>query len=164
MEAMTKPLTSLTAAELMTPNPVVISKHMSLRAAAHMLAQARISGAPVIDARGACVGVISSTDFVRRAEGNETPPELRARTNSCICSDWQMVELEMLPVEEVSEFMSKCTFTAAPETSLVELARVMVEAHIHRLIVVDVLSRPVGVVSTTDILAALANCDEEAMV
>src|SRR4051812_18918740 len=126
MDAVTKTLSDLTAAKLMTPNPVVIPQHMSLRTAARMLAQAHISGAPVIDAHGACVGVISSTDFIRYAQNRAVPNEMQGRTTSCVCADWQVVELEMLPVEEVSEFMSRCTYPASLDTPLPQLARAMV--------------------------------------
>lgn len=38
-----------------------------------------------------------------------------------------------------------------------ELARMMMDAHIHRIIVVDTATdRPIGIVSSIDILAALA--------
>ena len=48
--------------------------------------------------------------------------------------------------------------TALPTTQVRELARMMIDAHIHRIIIVDEEKRPVGVVSTTDVLAALASC------
>lgn len=38
-----------------------------------------------------------------------------------------------------------------------ELARMMTDAHLHRLVVVDAQGRPVGIVSSTDVLAALAS-------
>jgi predicted transcriptional regulator len=41
-------------------------------------------------------------------------------------------------------------------TPIGDLARMMIDAHIHRLIVVDDAGRPAGVVSSTDLLAALA--------
>src|SRR5260370_10535125 len=44
-----KPLLSLTAADLMTPAVLSIPQDMSLQAAAHMLAQANVSRAPVVD-------------------------------------------------------------------------------------------------------------------
>jgi CBS domain-containing protein len=45
-----------------------------------------------------------------------------------------------------------------------ELARMMMEAHIHRVIVVDrITSRPVGIVSSMDILAAVARADQPHM-
>ena len=46
--------------------------------------------------------------------------------------------------------------TVKPETSILALARMMVDAHIHRVIVVDKERRPIGIVSSTDLLAALA--------
>lgn len=45
-----------TAGDLMTREVVTLTQDMSLRAAARLLSQARISGAPVIDAQGAVSG------------------------------------------------------------------------------------------------------------
>jgi CBS domain-containing protein len=47
---------------------------MSLRAAAQLLMHDRISGAPVVDDAGRCIGVLSSSDFVTWAgkDGNGT--------------------------------------------------------------------------------------------
>jgi CBS-domain-containing membrane protein len=46
--------------------------------------------------------------------------------------------------------------TATPETPVGALARRMLDAHVHRLIIVDTAGRPVGIVSSTDVLAAVA--------
>jgi predicted transcriptional regulator len=46
MTTLDKPLLELTANDLMSRNVLVISQHMSLKAAAHLLAQAEVSGAP----------------------------------------------------------------------------------------------------------------------
>ncbi len=37
----------------------------------------------------------------------------------------------------------------------------MIDAHIHRVIVVDKDERPIGIVSSTDILAAVAHADDD---
>jgi CBS-domain-containing membrane protein len=155
MRAATKPLASLTAADLMSRDVTVIPRHLSLRTAAHLLSQARVSGAPVIDAGGACVGVISSTDFVHWAEGRRPVP----RDPMCApgaCSDWQVFDTDSLPEEEVGDYMTADPVTAGPNTPIGELARMMLDAHIHRLIVVDSANHPEGVVSSMDILAAVA--------
>jgi len=154
MKAITKRFSLLTAADLMTCEVTAIPCHLSLRQAAHMLAQARVSGAPVVDASGACVGVLSATDFVHLAEGRRITR--RDKGNPEACSEWQMYDAEQLPVEAVSEFMTRDPVTASPTTRLTELARMMVDAHIHRVIIVDVDRCPVGIVSSTDILAAIA--------
>jgi CBS domain-containing protein len=53
--------------------------------------------------------------------------------------------------------MSSDPVTASPETAVRTLARMMIDAHIHRLIVVDEDRKPVGVVSSTDLLARIAD-------
>jgi CBS domain-containing protein len=127
---------------------------MSLRAAAGMLSRADITGAPVVDDTGRCVGVISAVDFLHFAQGGR-PPAPRPQHGG-ISTAWQMVEMDQVPAEEVSAYMTKDPVTTGPATTVVELARIMLEAHIHRVIVVDEKVRPVGVVSSTDIIAAVA--------
>ncbi len=155
MRATTKSFASLTAADLMSREVTVIPRHLSLRTAAHLLSQARVSGAPVIDASGACVGVISSTDFVHWAEGRHPAPRDRMCA-PCACSDWQVFDAESLPAEEVGAYMTPDPVTTGPNAMIGELARMMLDAHIHRLIVVDSKNHPEGIVSSTDILAAVA--------
>jgi CBS domain-containing protein len=155
----TKPFLALTAADLMTPDVVMIPKEMSLRTAAHMLAQHQITGAPVVDAMGRCVGVISATDFMRWAdEDRPTTPEPNADSN-CVCSEWQVMDLEEIPTDEVARYMTPDPVTVAPAITVGQLARQMLDAHIHRVVVVDRGNHPVGVVSSTDILAAVAYAD-----
>jgi hypothetical protein len=53
--------------------------------------------------------------------------------------------------------MTKDPVLIGPATPIADLARTMVDAHIHRVIVVDMAcQRPLGVVSTMDILAVVA--------
>jgi CBS domain-containing protein len=155
MQTLCKPLLTLTADEIMTRNPIVIPRQMSLRAAARLLSQSRITGAPVVDARGVCVGVLSGTDFVHWAEGC-SPDQPHANGPSCVCAGRQMVEPEKLPLDEVGAYMTQDPVTAPGFTPITELARLMIDAHIHRIIIVDEKARPTGVVSSTDILAAVA--------
>jgi CBS domain-containing protein len=158
MYVATKLFTSLTAADLMSRELTAIPRHLSLRTAAHLLSQAHVSGAPVVDDLGACVGVISSTDFVHWAEGDHTPgPD--TPQGECACSEWQVFEPEELPTEEVANYMTPDPVTAKPHATIGELARMMIDAHIHRVIIVDERNRPVGIVSSTDILGAVASSE-----
>jgi len=148
-----KPLTALTAEDVMSRNLLVIPHRMSLRAAAGMLSRADITGAPVVDETGRCVGVISAVDFLHFAQ-NGRPP--RPPAHGSVSTAWQIVEMEQVPTEEVGTYMTKDPVTTSPTTTVVELAKTMMEAHIHRVIVVDAKLRPIGVVSSTDIIAAVA--------
>jgi CBS domain-containing protein len=154
MRAATKPLLALTAADLMTAPVMTIPQETSLREAARLLGQSDISGAPVVDPEGRCVGVLSSSDFVTWAgEGGDRSPEGRP---TCFIAPWgEWVRIEDSPDSEIRHFMTAPPVTAVPETPVGELARKMVEAHIHRLLVVDE-DRPRGIVTSTDVLAAVA--------
>jgi len=74
---------------------------------------------------------------------------------SAVISDWQQVT-KNLAVSAVRRYMTADVVTVDPQTPLPELVRTMIDALIHRVIVVDGQRRPIGVVSSTDILAALA--------
>jgi CBS domain-containing protein len=78
----------------------------------------------------------------------------------CVMTDWQVVPLEKLPVDPVHSFMTADPVTVPPETSIRTLARDMLDAHIHRLVVVDTDRRPIGILSSTDVLAAVAYAEE----
>lgn len=159
MVTVAKPLVALTAADLMSQDVVVIPHHMSLRAAARMLSQADVTGAPVVDATGSCIGVISAVDFLHNAQNERKPIAKGRRQGDCVCADWQMVEVEQVSIEEVSAIMTSDPVTVAPSLLLPELAKIMIDAHIHRVVVVDGKKRPIGIVSTTDIIAAVAAAD-----
>lgn len=159
----TKPFLALTAAELMSPEVVMIPKETSLRAAAHTLAQNQISGAPVVDSLGRCVGVISATDYMRWAEMEKPLTPEPSTASDCVCSDWQVMDLEEIPTDEVARYMTPDPVTVSPATPVGQLARRMLDAHIHRVVVVDPQNHPVGVVSSTDILAAVAYAESNRM-
>jgi CBS-domain-containing membrane protein len=155
MLATKKPLSDLTAADLMSRQVVVIHQDMSLRAAARLLSRSCISGAPVVGQNGECVGVISAMDFIRWAEDKEKGRGCGGRTG-CVCADWQVVEVDALPDDVVANYMTADPVTAPPSAGIRDLAWMMMDAHIHRVVIVDGDFRPIGVVSSTDVLAAVA--------
>lgn len=154
---LTKPMLELTAEDLMTRDLIAISQHLSLRGAAHRLAQSHVSGAPVIDEQGRCVGVLSATDLVRWLdEGNATTRQHVSR-DAEFHNPWQLPDMGSIPDEEVCRHMTTDVVAATPETPIGELARMMLDSHIHRVFILDGQDRPTGVVTSTDILAAVAD-------
>lgn len=149
---MAKPFVELTAADLMSTPVVTIPNRMSLRDAARVLHRADIRGAPVVDDDGRCLGVLASSDFVTRTGGLTTSEELM----TFVGPHGEVVNLDTDC--EVCRHMTTDMVTVDPSASVRELAQKMVDAHIHRVLVVDEDYRPCGVVTTTDILAAVARC------
>jgi CBS domain-containing protein len=159
MVTKTKPLMQLTAADLMSEALVVIPQEMSLQAAAHLLSKHQVSGAPVVDESGVCVGVLSATDFLRWADRGKQAAHTSRAAEPEYWPTWQIVEPDTLPGDAVANYMTACPVTVPPGALLADLARMMVDAHIHRLIVVNGQGRPRGIISSTDILAAVAYAD-----
>jgi CBS domain-containing protein len=90
-------------------------------------------------------------------QGNET---IFCSQPHCVLTDWQSVDVEKLPETEVRNYMTADCVTVPPTTPVRRLARIMIDAHIHRVIVVNDERRPIGIVSTTDLLGALAYAED----
>jgi CBS domain-containing protein len=161
MLTLTKPFLALTAADLMTTDLVVIPRAMSLQGAAHLLLQSKITGAPVVDAEGRCIGVLSATDFLAWTDKGEHAAKRSPPSCATAHSAWQLMDVERLPASEVSRYMTADPVTVTPATPIGELAQKMLDGHIHRVIVVNELEHPVGIVSSTDVLAAVAYADRK---
>lgn len=158
MTQSTKPLLALCAGDIMSQHVVMIPREMSLQGAARMLTRAGVTGAPVVDGNGRCIGVLSTTDFMHWIEKDKKNGKPKSSGQS-ICSAWQIPPEAIEPTCLVEDFMTKDPVLAAAGAKIGELARMMMDAHIHRVIVVDGAERPIGVVSSMDILAAVARAE-----
>jgi len=137
-----KPLFSSTAADLMSATLVMVPQEMSLKSAAHLLAQAGVSGAPVVNSDGRCVGVLSATDFVHWMDREHGGP------TACAASPASWVARPMgaageLPGQAVRDYMTHDPVTVFATATISELARKMIKVHIHRVIVVDKSGKPI---------------------
>ena len=149
-----KRLLDWTAADLMSAPVMTIPQETPLREAARLLHRSGISGAPVVSPEGQCIGVLSSNDFVTWAgsEGQEV---------SFLAPWGEMINVEDSPDNEIRHYMTVQPVTVAPATPVGELAQKMVDAHIHRVLVVAEQGRPCGIVTSTDVLAALARASRK---
>lgn len=156
-----KSLMSLCAGDVMSRNMVMIPRQMSLHGAAHMLSIAGATGGPVLDDNGCCIGVLSPTDFMHSVETDRQPRHKPHGKFEGISQSWQIPDSDPQPCCCVEDFMTQDPVLVAPCTSIGELAQIMTDAQIHRIIVVDMAThRPLGIVSSMDILAAVARVDQ----
>jgi CBS domain-containing protein len=119
---------------MMSVDPVVIDAEAPITDAEQLIKSYRISGLPVVQ-DGVLVGVISQTDL------------LNARSSELIGANWERVRVRHL--------MSRPAVTVHLNTSVERAARLMLEQHIHRLVVVDEEEAPIGVLTSTDLLRTL---------
>jgi len=149
---------TLTAKDVMTKDPVCAEPGMSIRNLARLFDEYEISGAPVVDSGGRLVGVVSKSDLLRRASDPEFAVEptyifeaLRGEEDEQD-DDRDLAE----PSAVVEDFMTEDPVTGTGEDSLHALARRMTDAHIHRVIIISAERKPVGIVTSLDLLKALA--------
>lgn len=130
--------TDYVVGDLMTIDPVVISPSAGVDEAARILEAYEVSGLPVVDGDGHLVGVISQTDLLRGAR--DGAGRLRRGLTST----------------RVADVMSSPPITVASLTPLSEAAKTMREHGVHRLVVVDVGGRAIGVLTSMDFVTLYA--------
>jgi CBS domain-containing protein len=156
-------LLSLRVADIMNRNVVTIPASASLTDAARVLRENDITGAPVVDDQGRCVGVLSNSDIafresIRPASGNSAPDPNQVLVRT---SPDESYQTESLIDERAESHMSPLIQTLSPQAPLLNAARALCEQHIHRLVIVGEDHRPIGIVSSLDIVAALVAAIEE---
>ncbi len=163
MRVITDRLAELTAEDLMSREVLTLQRESSIQDALQALARARVGGAPVVDEQGRCIGVFSVSDCNRRVRSGNWAARMPPPIPGCICSEWEVVEpdWDALPADSVSRYMTPDPVMVPPTTPIGDLAQRMVDAHIHRLIVAGEDRRPIGIVSSTDVLAAVARTARE---
>ncbi len=152
-----------TAAELMTPNPVSLRDGAALREALALLTDRSIKAAPVIDAAGRPVGVLSCTDLLihdrEEVEHLTAAPEFYRRDEMETDAGETLgkgFRVERVDGTCVRDVMTPAVFSVAPDTPAVRVIEEMVGLKVHRVFVVDDSGVLVGVISALDVLRHLA--------
>jgi CBS domain-containing protein len=123
----------------MSAEPIVVEPDAPLSDAARLMDERHVTGLPVVDATGFLVGVISHTDLIR------------ARAVEYLWANWRGLLVRHL--------MTSPAVTVHRSTPLTLAALRMERRGIHRLVVVadEDERRPIGVVSTTDLVHLMAD-------
>jgi CBS domain-containing protein len=128
---------SLLASDVMINDVVVVTESTPLKEVAKIFAERKITGAPVIDADGELVGVISETDIIRK---------------STSIGAWSP--------STAGQIMTKPPVAVAPETTLQRVCELMFNRRIHRVVVADG-PHIKGIITTMDILRAIATAQSQ---
>ncbi|MEQ8786359.1 MAG: CBS domain-containing protein [Pirellulaceae bacterium] len=155
-------LKSLSVRNVMTHDVVTVSYSQTMPEAAAELRRRDVAWAPVVDEMGRCIGVLSATDFLKREQEADERECLDAGSSKVQePSEQQPLSITVEDEERVSAYMSDSIQSVSAEVPVLMAARMMCAEHIHRLLVLDHDERPLGVVSTMDVVAALLNAIEE---
>jgi CBS-domain-containing membrane protein len=137
-------LLSLRVADIMRRNVMTVSADATMTEAAQSFLCREVSGAPVVDQREQCVGILSAVDFVRR--------EVQGCSGRAVSRNGE---------DHVRTYMSPAVQSIDDHATLIDAARAMCGKHIHRLPVLDREGSLVGVISSLDLVAAVVHAIEE---
>jgi len=127
-------LDSVKVRDYMTTKLVTFRPDMEVMHAVHTLVEKGISGAPVVDASGKLIGVLSQRDCLEVA--------LTAAQDTCIAGP-------------VAQFMSENPQTVDPDMNLTQLATMFTTAPFRRYPVIE-HGQLVGQISRSDVLRAIS--------
>ena len=117
----------LVAADIMTNEVVTVTPSTTVQELAKLLAERRISGVPVVDYKGALLGIVCEADILSRKRGEET----------------------------VEAIMTTDVVAVAEDESVQEVACLLSMKRINRVPVLR-QGNLVGIVSRTDLVKAMA--------
>jgi CBS domain-containing protein len=129
-----------------------------LRAAARLLVEQGISGAPVCDADGNLLGVLSESDILYKERGGDGAAQGRLLKwfSDAVAGDL----LAKMQARTVGEAMTSPAITIESGAAVADAARTMTRSAINRLPVVDD-GKLVGIVTRADLMRAFWRADIE---
>ena len=157
--------TRLVAADVMQRDMVTIGPRNTLSDALSLMTENHITGLPVVDERDRCVGLICASDILNYEEDHA---EEAAEANTDMArhfnpdrQQWENIRVTSFALEEfgevrVQELMTPDLISVNADTPLKEVAQRMVDAGVHRMLVLDEKYRLYGIVSAFDFVRLLA--------
>jgi CBS domain-containing protein len=141
--------------DVMTTDVVTVEPWTPFTEIVGRLAEHRISAAPVLDAEGNVLGVVTEADLLLKQEH----PNLELDV-PLSWSRRRRLEREKAAAVVAGKLMTAPAVTVAPTATVTEAARRMHSAGVKRLPVVDETGRLVGIVSRADLLKVFTRPDE----
>lgn len=151
----------VTAGSIMCKEILSVPLGTTARELEQILIESEVSGVAVVDNRGKIVGICSWRDvmaaFAANTEDEPHRPHdffrfIDGRTMDFSCE----VEIAIDDAITAADVMNTDLLTISESANIKDLASMMTEHHVHRLLVLNEASEIIGLVSTTDILNALS--------
>jgi CBS-domain-containing membrane protein len=151
-------LSDLQVRDIMQNSVVAVSADADLARAATLMHEHGAGCLAVVDEQGRCVGMLSASDIVSRFA------DVAGSCRPLAGDDFTLTQsgpygsllLDATPQDIVRCRMSRAVQSVAGDMPVVEAAQCMCAARLHHLVVLDESSRPIGIVSSLDMLNAIA--------
>lgn len=146
----------LTVADVMTKEVITVTKETSIRELAELFARNRISTAPVVDAAGDLIGVVTESDLIEQDKNLHIPTVISL-------FDWVLYvesekkferQLQKMTGQTVGDIYLEDVVTVTPATPLSTVADLMSSRKLHALPVVEG-KKVVGMVARIDLIRTM---------
>ncbi len=146
----------LKAKDVMTKEVTTVAPETTVAELGRLFIDKGISGAPVVDARGGLIGIVTENDLISKNTRLHIPTILRL-FDAFIPLGTSKLELEIkkMAASTVGEVCTKKVVTIGEDAGLDEIATIMDEKKIHLLPVVKG-GKVIGIVGKKDLLRGIA--------
>jgi len=140
------------ASEIMTTDVVTVSKEDNVKEVAKVLTEEGISGVPVVE-DGELIGIVSEGDLVAHDKKLHFPNYVYFLDSVFYLESFDKFEedLKKVAAVKIKDIMTENVITISPETTVEDMATVIIDEHINRLPVMED-GKMVGIVSRADIV------------
>jgi CBS domain-containing protein len=145
-----------TAKDIMTPNPVTVTPETDIIDAARLLLEKGFNGVPVVDGKGALVGILCQSDLISQQKKLKLPSIFTLLDGIIPLTSTHTLEreIEKMTAATVAKAMTPEPITVELDAQLEDIATLMVDQKLHTLPVVE-KGRLVGVIGKEDVLRTL---------
>lgn len=147
-------------ADVMTSTVVTATPDTSFKHLVELMIEHRISGVPIVDARGRLLGIVTEADLVDKPAYGESPRGMLGTVHELMFGPSIDVVVKAMALT-AGRLMTDHVYTAHPGDSVQDVSRRLLQHTIKRMPVVTEDGRVVGIVSRRDLLAAFTRPDDE---
>jgi CBS domain-containing protein len=147
----------LTAKDIMTKDVVTVTPDTSIEELSTLLVSNEISGAPVVNADGAIVGMVTENDLISRNKRLHIPTVVSFLDAVIYLESSKKFsdDVKRLTATKVGDICAKKVVTITEDTTLTDIATLMSEKKVHLLPVVA-SGKVVGIVGKRDVVKAVS--------
>lgn len=147
----------MTAKDIMQKNVLYITGDVLVKDIAKILFENKISGVPVVDKNEKVIGIVTEKDLLVKDKEPRFPSYVGFLGSIIFLEGVKRYdeELRKLSATSAEEIMTKNVHTIYEDTSIEEIATIMVEESVNRVPVVNKEGKLVGIVSRADMLKTI---------
>ena len=156
---------NMVARDVMTSDVLWVNSETPVAELISLFVEKKISGAPIVNAEGEMVGVVSLRDVLQYGAKVIARSEHNRKTTEYYVQGWdaplshdevEWFHQEIDQTQPVSEIMNPMVYTVDVDTPVQELADTMLRGRVHRMVVTE-NDELAGIVSSLDMMKVVSD-------